>query len=67
MSDIGVIDRFVETFSTYIDSGFGLLGADVHFLTAFLIGIDITLAGLIWAQRAQSLREQMKAKDKNSQ
>jgi len=49
MSDIGVIDRFVETFSTYIDSGFGLLGADVHFLTAVLIGIDITLAGLYWA------------------
>lgn len=49
MSDIGVIDRFVETFSAYIDSGFGLLGADVHFLTAFLIGIDITLAGLYWA------------------
>ena len=49
MSDIGIIDRFVETFSTYIDSGFGLLGADVHFLTAFLIGIDITLAGLYWA------------------
>ena len=49
MSDIGVIDRFVETFSQYIDSGFGLLGADVHFLTAVLIGIDITLAGLYWA------------------
>ena len=49
MSDIGVIDRFVETFSQYIDSGFGLLGADVHFLTAALIGIDITLAGLYWA------------------
>ena len=49
MSDIGVIDRFVETFGQYIDSGFGLLGADVHFLTAVLIGIDITLAGLYWA------------------
>ena len=49
MSDIGVIDRFVDTFSQYINSGFGLLGADVHFLTAVLIGIDITLAGLYWA------------------
>lgn len=49
MSDIGVIDRFLDTFTTYIDSGFGLLGADVHFLTATLIGIDITLAGLYWA------------------
>ena len=49
MSDIGVIDRFLDTFSSYIDSGFGLLGADVHFLTATLIGIDITLAGLYWA------------------
>jgi len=49
MSDIGVIDRFLDTFTTYIDSGFGLLGTDVHFLTATLIGIDITLAGLYWA------------------
>lgn len=49
MNDLGVIDRFLQAFIRYIDSGFGLLGGDVHFLTATLIGIDITLAGLFWA------------------
>ena len=49
MNDLNVIDRFLQAFITYIDSGFGLLGADVGFLTATLIGIDITLAGLFWA------------------
>ena len=49
MNDLSVIDRFMQAFSRYIDSGFGLLGGDVHFLTATLIGIDITLAGLFWA------------------
>ena len=49
MDNLSVIDQFLKTFSTYIDSGFGLLGPDVMFLTAFLIGIDITLAGLYWA------------------
>lgn len=49
MNDLNVIDRFLTAFTTYIDSGFGLLGPDVGFLTATLIGIDITLAGLFWA------------------
>lgn len=49
MNDLSVIDRFMQAFIRYIDSGFGLLGGDVHFLTATLIGIDITLAGLFWA------------------
>ena len=49
MNDLNVIDRFMQAFIRYIDSGFGLLGGDVHFLTATLIGIDITLAGLFWA------------------
>ena len=49
MNDLSIIDRFLETFVTYIDSGFGLLGGDVRFLTATLIGIDMTLAGLFWA------------------
>ncbi len=49
MDDLGVIDKFVATFSRYIDSGFGLLGGEVHYLTAIIIGIDITLAGLYWA------------------
>ena len=53
MNDLSVIDRFLETFVTYIDSGFGLLQGDVAFLTAILIGIDITLAGLFWAFDAQ--------------
>ena len=49
MNDLGVIDQFVNTFSQYIDSGFGLLGNEVSFLTGTLVAIDITLAGLFWA------------------
>jgi len=47
MNDVGVIDRFLETFSLYIDSGFGLLGAEIAFLSATLVVIDVTLAGLL--------------------
>src|SRR5437868_8295993 len=49
MDDFNVIDRFMAEFIRYIDSGFGLLGGDVAFLTTALVGIDITLAGLFWA------------------
>ncbi|MFO1265585.1 MAG: P-type conjugative transfer protein TrbL, partial [Rubrivivax sp.] len=49
MNDISVIDRFLVIFSTYIDSGFGLLHGEVAFLTATLVAIDMTLAGLFWA------------------
>ncbi|WP_066585598.1 P-type conjugative transfer protein TrbL [Sphingomonas pruni] len=49
MDDLSVIDRFMAGFTQYIDNGFGLLGGDVHFLAATLIGIDVTLAGLFWA------------------
>ncbi|MEQ6436368.1 P-type conjugative transfer protein TrbL [Comamonas sp. w2-DMI] len=49
MNDVAVIDRFLDTFSRYIDSGFGLLQGEVAFLTATLIAIDMTLAGLFWA------------------
>jgi type IV secretion system protein TrbL len=49
VQDLNVIDRFMDAFIRYIDSGFGLLGNDVGFLTTTLIGIDITLAGLFWA------------------
>ena len=49
MNDLNVIDRFMAAFIRYIDSGFGLLGGDVAFLTTVLVGIDITLAGLFWA------------------
>jgi type IV secretion system protein TrbL len=48
----GVIDRFTEVFTRYIDSGFGLLGGDVAFLASTLIAIDITMAGLFWAWSA---------------
>ncbi|MGN8006000.1 P-type conjugative transfer protein TrbL [Acidovorax sp. 22279] len=49
MDDVAVIDRFLDVFSRYIDSGFGLLGGEVRFLSASLIVIDVTLAGLFWA------------------
>lgn len=49
MNDVAVIDRFLDVFSRYIDSGFGLLGGEVRFLTATLVVIDVTLAGLFWA------------------
>ncbi|MCK1641230.1 P-type conjugative transfer protein TrbL [Bradyrhizobium sp. 157] len=51
MADLSVIDRFTETFSRYIDSGFGLLSGEVSFLSSTLIGIDLTLAGLAWSFR----------------
>ncbi|MFU4612979.1 P-type conjugative transfer protein TrbL [Pseudomonas aeruginosa] len=49
MNDVTIIDRFLNIFSTYIDSGFGLLQGEVAFLTATLIVIDMTIAGLYWA------------------
>jgi type IV secretion system protein TrbL len=49
MNDVTVIDRFLDTFSRYIDSGFGLLQGEVAYLTATLIAIDMTFAGLYWA------------------
>ncbi|KMS60587.1 P-type conjugative transfer protein TrbL [Sphingobium baderi] len=49
MSDTGIVDTFLDTFSTYIDSGFGLLGGEVGFLSSTLIAIDVTIAGLFWA------------------
>jgi type IV secretion system protein TrbL len=49
MNDLGIIDQFLQTFSTYIDSGFGLLAPDIAFLTTALVTIDIVLAGLFWA------------------
>ena len=49
MNDVAVIDRFLDVFSRYIDSGFGLLNGEVAFLTATLVAIDMTLAGLFWA------------------
>ncbi|MBB4010492.1 P-type conjugative transfer protein TrbL [Allorhizobium taibaishanense] len=49
MNNTGIIDRFLETFTSYIDSGFGLLGSEVAFLSSTLIAIDVVLAGLFWA------------------
>ncbi|PVM82103.1 P-type conjugative transfer protein TrbL [Caulobacter endophyticus] len=49
MSDTGVIDRFFDTYGRYIDSGFGLLGGEVAFLSTTLVAIDVTLAALFWA------------------
>ena len=45
----GVVDNFLNVFTTYIDSGFGLLQGNVAYLSSTLIAIDITLAGLFWA------------------
>jgi len=49
MGGTGVIDRFLEVFTRYIDSGFGLLGGEVGFLASTLAAIDITLAALFWS------------------
>jgi type IV secretion system protein TrbL len=49
MGGTGIIDRFLEVFTSYIDSGFGLLSGEVAFLSSTLVAIDITLAGLFWA------------------
>lgn len=54
MDDLNVIDRFTETFSAYIDSGFGFVTGEVAFLTSILVAIDITLAGLYWALNQES-------------
>jgi type IV secretion system protein TrbL len=48
-NDIAVIDRFLDIFSRYIDSGFGLISGDVGFLVKILIGVDVVLAALAWA------------------
>ena len=48
-NDTSVIDHFLDVFSRYIDSGFGLISGDVGFLVVVLVGIDGTLAGLAWA------------------
>src|ERR1700693_911778 len=49
----GVIDRFTDVYTRYIDSGFGLLGGEVAFLASTLIVIDVTIAGLFWAWSAE--------------
>src|SRR5438445_3043979 len=49
MTGTGGIDPFLETFTRYIDNGFGLLGGDVGYLATTLAAIDITLAALFWS------------------
>lgn len=49
MGGTGVIDQFLETFTRYIDSGFGLLGSEIGYLATTLAAIDITLAALFWS------------------
>jgi type IV secretion system protein TrbL len=49
MNGTGVIDTFLNTFTTYIDSGFGLLKPEVAFIATTLIVIDVTLAALFWS------------------
>ena len=49
MTDMGVIDRFLDVFTQYIDSGFGLLGGEVAWLASTLVVIDVTIAALFWA------------------
>ena len=53
MAGTGVIDQFLETFTSYIDTGFGLLGSDVGYLATALVTIDVTLAALFWAWAAE--------------
>jgi type IV secretion system protein TrbL len=49
VNNLSVIDSFTNTFSRYIDSGFGLLHGEVAWLTGILVALDMTLAGLFWA------------------
>ncbi|QND52085.1 P-type conjugative transfer protein TrbL [Phyllobacterium sp. 628] len=49
MGGSGVIDHFLEVFTRYIDSGFGLLSGEVAFIATTLIVIDVTLAALFWS------------------
>lgn len=44
MGGTGVVDRFLDIFSRYIDSGFGLLSGEVAFIATTLIVIDVNRA-----------------------
>src|SRR3546814_13797682 len=37
VQDLNVIDQFMQAFIAYIDSGFGLIGGDVGFLTTIIL------------------------------
>ena len=53
MTNTGVIDQFLNVFTQYIDSGFGLVSGDVRWLSTTLIAIDMSLAGLFWAMAGE--------------
>jgi type IV secretion system protein TrbL len=53
MNNTGVIDQFLNVFTQYIDSGFGLVGGDVRWLSTTLIALDMTLASLFWAMAGE--------------
>jgi type IV secretion system protein TrbL len=59
LNDVSVIDHFLDVFSLYIDSGFGLLGGEVAFLTLSLVVIDMTLAGLFWAMGGEDVTSKL--------
>src|SRR3954465_5776934 len=54
MTGTGIIDQFLETFTRYIDNGFGLLGGEVGYLATTLAAIDLTLAALFWTWGADN-------------
>lgn len=62
MNDVNIIDRFLQVFSQYIDSGFGLISGDVGYLVGVLVGIDGTLAGLAWALGEDEMLTQLAKK-----
>src|SRR6202011_4884681 len=52
MGGTGIIDQFLETFTRYIDSGFGLRKGEVCFRATTRAAIDITLAAIFWSWAA---------------
>src|SRR6202048_4596286 len=48
MGGTAVIDSFLEVFTRYIDSGFGVLNGEVASRATTLAAIDITLAAIFW-------------------
>lgn len=47
------VDRFLSEYRNILDTGFGLLTADVNFLASVLIAISLTFSGLFWAFNSQ--------------
>ena len=46
MGGTGVVDRFLDVFTRYIDSGFGLLGGEVAFI-ATTVGLGCGLVAYV--------------------